>query len=662
MKRFISWCAVALALQVAPSAMAQEETPSSDLTSWSLEDLLNVTVTASRFEQSELEAPATTSVLTSKEIRDSGARTIPDLLALVPGVTVIRSAPGHWTVSIRGMNGLQANNVVVLVDGVRVNQSWDGEVDWGALPLQPDAIERIEVVRGPVSVLYGANAYTGVINLITRDPRHPRTAASASAGSDINGRPGIAASAMTGYAGEVWSMQLALAADVDNRSDFQGASARFGEESYHRTGVNMVNRWDFSTDASLVLHTAASYMEGADFSNVIPYPSMRRGVFADGSATLTVGNIFGDGDVFTFRGTFLGSRTYDHGHDDDPTVFRLGAVSDMEAGGEVSYRTVEFFRNRLLLGGNLDFINVDNRWLTDGFSNETVRQNGIYLSDEINLRPVLLTAGVRADFHPSIPEGKVSYRGSIAYLWDTHVLRLSGGSSFRTPTFSELGARYEATFANGNRFVVLEGNPSLRPPQIISAELAYQGIIADRLELMPSVFYNHLSDLIYQDFTPVIGKSYANLGTRDIIGAEIALAWLPLTALRVSASYTFQHYINPPENAFNTIGYPGANPAHMATLGIAGRLADNRLSMGLSALYRSDTDYLLRVGIPPRILVHEAGHHVALTPRIGWDIVPEQVEIYLAGTIHLPGDFQESPYIDAARLGSELLIGLSAVQ
>ncbi len=645
-------------------AYAREETDTGsapDYVAWSFEDLLNVTVTASRFEQSELEAPATTTVIDGKEIREMGKRTIPDVLATIPGIMVVQSAPGHFTVSIRGMNGMQANNVVVLLNGVRLNQEWDGEVDWGSLPVHPNSLARIEVVRGPVSVMYGANAYTGVINLITHDPRDGLSWVSTSGGADSEGNPGGTASANGGYVGDIWSLRIGLVADVDSRSELQGTGRRSGQDSYRRTGLTMVNRWDFSQRLSLTLNTAGSYAEGADFSNIIPAPSLRKTIFTTNAITLTAQRLLGDDDVFTLRGTFLGSRNYDSDQS-EATEFNLGVVLDREAGLEVSYRTPEFFRSRLLIGSAMDFINVHNPHLVSAFQSQTIRQSGIFISDELNLKPILLSAGLRADFHPSVPNGKLSYRASAAWLFKEQVIRLSVGSSFRTPTFSEMGARFFYNSEPDMEILILEGNPDLKPPEVLSVELAYQSIVANRLKLMPSVFYNHLSNLIYQDFEPVIGKTYANLGTRDIIGVELGLTYLPVDNLRIGASYTFVHFIDPPEDAFNTIGYPDANPDHVANLSIMGSLVDQRLSLSLSALYRSTASYLLRAGVPPRIYSNETDHNVTLTPRVGWDIVPGDVEVYISGNLRLPKGFKESPYDDDATLNSEVFVGLSAMR
>ena len=141
-------------------------------------------VTASRREQSTLEAPNATTVITAEEIRLSGATTLPDLLRRVPGAEVMALGVGSHNSSFRGFNQRIANKVLVLLDGRTEYQDFLGLTLWQGIPVGLDEIERIEVIRGPGSALYGANAMLGVVNIITRSPgTGPRAQLSATAGN-----------------------------------------------------------------------------------------------------------------------------------------------------------------------------------------------------------------------------------------------------------------------------------------------------------------------------------------------------------------------------------------------------------------------------------------------------------------------------------------------
>lgn len=127
-------------------------------------------VTASRIPQSVRQAPATVYVITGEDLATSGALTLWDALRAVPGVDVMTFRTFHGTVSIRGLNKSINSRTLVLVDGrssmtVAVDYSF-----WENLPVLLEEIERIEVVEGPASALYGANAVNGVINIVTKKP------------------------------------------------------------------------------------------------------------------------------------------------------------------------------------------------------------------------------------------------------------------------------------------------------------------------------------------------------------------------------------------------------------------------------------------------------------------------------------------------------------
>lgn len=142
---------------------------------------------ASRREQSVSEAPLAVDVVTREEILASGARSLPDLLRFRVGLDVVdgRSIDGNRAiVSVRGFPHEFAGNTLVLVDGRNVYSANQGGVYWERIPLPLSDIERIEIVRGPNSALYGTGAGVGVINIVTRKPgAAPAAAAAARAGA-----------------------------------------------------------------------------------------------------------------------------------------------------------------------------------------------------------------------------------------------------------------------------------------------------------------------------------------------------------------------------------------------------------------------------------------------------------------------------------------------
>ena len=137
----------------------------------SLSDLMNIEiVSATRSESKLSESPVPISVITAKEIADSGLDNIPDILARLPEIDVLHIGRSQTEVSLRG-KGINFNRrLLVLIDGRTEYNDLFGVTLWHAFPIAMDDIERIEVVRGPASALFGANAYSGVINIITKAP------------------------------------------------------------------------------------------------------------------------------------------------------------------------------------------------------------------------------------------------------------------------------------------------------------------------------------------------------------------------------------------------------------------------------------------------------------------------------------------------------------
>src|ERR1043166_4584427 len=166
MTRFNMRRSLILALVVATPLLAQEK-KIGEVTLFGEEQLKVEAATKTEIPISK--APAAVTVITAKQIAESGARTVPDLLRLVAGVNV-RWNPMTQTIDIRGFGENPfANRVLMLIDGAPVNSG-----DTGGFPLSPafdlfpvENIKRIEVVRGPGSSLYGENAYWGVINIVT---------------------------------------------------------------------------------------------------------------------------------------------------------------------------------------------------------------------------------------------------------------------------------------------------------------------------------------------------------------------------------------------------------------------------------------------------------------------------------------------------------------
>src|SRR5437867_12663205 len=129
---------------------------------------------AVRHEQPISQAPSNVYVITDEDIRQSGAPDLPTVLRRIPGIEVMQVTGADFEVSARGDNELQANKLLVMVDGRSIYDDDEGFVFWKAIPVTLPEIKRIEVLKGPASSIYGFNAFDGVINIITKSPEEMR--------------------------------------------------------------------------------------------------------------------------------------------------------------------------------------------------------------------------------------------------------------------------------------------------------------------------------------------------------------------------------------------------------------------------------------------------------------------------------------------------------
>jgi outer membrane cobalamin receptor len=167
MKRTTLWIAILAAFTSGSHAAGDS------LDELSLEDLVKTDITSvARKSQSLADVPAAAFVITAEDIRRSGARALPDVLRMAPGIQVAQIDNGRYAVTARSFNGRFATKLQVLVDGRSLYHSLFGGVMWELDPIPLEDIERIEIIRGAGAVMWGANAVNGVINIISKHTRN----------------------------------------------------------------------------------------------------------------------------------------------------------------------------------------------------------------------------------------------------------------------------------------------------------------------------------------------------------------------------------------------------------------------------------------------------------------------------------------------------------
>ena len=190
-----------------------------------------VVVSASRLESSLLNAPATMSVITADDIRTLPAQNYGDLLRPVPGLNVIQMSARDVNITSRQATSTLSNSQLTLVDGRSVYLDFFGLVLWDFVPDNPADIKQIEVIRGPASAVWGANALTGVVNIITNSPREaPGTTVNFSAG--LFGRNTDAVGGRS--AGRLYGANATMSRVVNNRWSYRVSAGYFHSDPYAR--------------------------------------------------------------------------------------------------------------------------------------------------------------------------------------------------------------------------------------------------------------------------------------------------------------------------------------------------------------------------------------------------------------------------------------------
>ncbi len=167
MKRYLLLALVAVVQADMPAfAEANEGNEYLDM---DIAQLMSITITSvAKKEQPLSDAAAAVFVITQEDIRRSGVTTLPDALAMAPGMQVAKINGGKWSVSTRGFGGYTSNKLLVLIDGRSVYSPAYSGVFWDMHHTLLEDVDRIEVIRGPGGTLWGANAVNGVINIITK--------------------------------------------------------------------------------------------------------------------------------------------------------------------------------------------------------------------------------------------------------------------------------------------------------------------------------------------------------------------------------------------------------------------------------------------------------------------------------------------------------------
>ena len=208
-----------------------------------------VVFSASRHQQKKQLSPSSITVITRSQIETAGAFSVVDILRRVPGMEVIVVSPGFTSVNTRLPTTYENHLFLVLIDGREVNNWILGQAFWEALPISADDIERMEIIRGPASAMYGASAFAGVITITTRAvPKE------SSAVMELEGGSWQRTGAMGRLSSRLGDLGLSLSAGYEYAGDF-GIAGELGKELLK---ARALLEWNASPDLFLRLDTNIS--------------------------------------------------------------------------------------------------------------------------------------------------------------------------------------------------------------------------------------------------------------------------------------------------------------------------------------------------------------------------------------------------------------------
>jgi iron complex outermembrane receptor protein len=523
-------------------------------------------VTASKKAQRLGDAPAAVTVITEEDIRRSGASTIPDLLRSVPGVDVMEPNRSQSNVSIRGLNDLFANKLLVMIDGRSIYLDYFGGVLWNVTPLLLSRVKRIEVVRGPGSALYGANAFNGVINIITKTPDEMAAAAARGAAS------GTAVSAAGGQNSRFSEATLSLNPGPGGWAVTLGAGYKatdgFGERK-----------------PGAVADSARVPVLTADAQRTLGAGSLRvaTGV-ANARADLTAVLNYRDADWDT---RYL-SLEYSQNETSVPwmarfyvNTFRLTQAGVRQVAArntdlEVQQQRDLSSRHALVYGAS--FRHSQLQAVLTGPGRHEQDLWSLYLQDEYRAGPhTRVVVGGRLDHH-SVHGTNITPRISLLrHLPGERTLRWSYGTAFRAPTLVDSYSDFPVFTAGVPVPTRILGSLQLRPEQVRSLEFAYRAGITGGGHVGLTVFHNKITNLIdyvttefapSPPFPPFFPTEFrrTNAGGARAAGVELESERPLRNGLRGIVNYAYQ------DVAYENGSRVSFSPAHKANLGMTADL------------------------------------------------------------------------------------------
>ncbi len=578
-----------------------------------------IVVTASRAEEAAAETPASVTLIDARRIERIGSPLVPDLLRLVPSVSVTTSGPAGSLTQVR-IRGAEANHTLLFVEGIRANDPAAGNEPRFEL-LNTDLASRIEVVRGPQSALWGSEAIGGVVAVNGAAPGSGGTQAFAEGGSRDTWRG--AARTELGNADRGLSFSIA-----GQRSDGIDSFTGDGEkDGYNNVGFRGAGR--FRLSPGLLVGASGFALRGkSEFDGFDQITFLHADTLDETHNKLAAGRLFAElgdkaGSYATASASLLGSSNRNE-LDDDP-VNRTEATR-RTLGLEGGHR---FGRHQLIAAIESEretFEASDTAF--GGFTNQDRARSHHSLTAEwraSDLGQVSADLAVRHDIFSKFKD-TTTFRASLRGNLGSGVsVSANYGEGIAQPTFFDLYGFFPGSFV---------GNPSLKPESSRGGEIALR-YASDRIGGSLTYFRQRLKDEIATVFLPDFTSTAVNAdGKSKRQGVEVEGHYHHSDALRLTVTYAWLD-ASEPDVSGGQFKEP-RRPKHSGSLAVDG--AKGQISYGAAIAYtgeRTDTNF----DVFPSLLVRLDPYWLA-SARITYRLTDE-LEAHVRVANAFDADYQD---------------------
>lgn len=517
---------------------------------------MNVEVTSvSRREQKLSQTPAAVYVIDQEDIRRSGARNIPDLLRMAPGVDVAQIDANTWAISIRGFNDRLASGVLVLIDGRSVYTPTTSGVFWDQLDVPLTDIDRIEITRGPGGTVWGANAVNGVINIITRNTQGTQGIVISGGGGSQGTAQGLAQ--YGGAFGQIGTWRVF--GDYSNQGNLTASDGvSEAADGWHMWHGGFRSDWKLSPADSLTVQgDLLQTSEGQTISVVFAHQLPLQRTFND-AVEFDSGNLLARWSHKLANGSDTALQVYfDRYNRDDLGVHEALNTLDLD------------FQHHLLAGARHDIVwGAGYRLMaddhTDGYGKAyiplalTNNLFSAFIQDEIALSGSLwVTLGSKFEH---VPYSGFEYEPSAKLLWQPtrrQAIWVSASRAIVQPDRENVSLQVDQyTFPTpGGGFGVAEviGNPNIKAEQLYDFEAGYRIQMNRQFSLDLATFSSYYRNLITAApgapfLNPGPGPSYLvlpyvfeNVARAHTYGAEVSGTWTATPHWRITPSLSAIH-------------------------------------------------------------------------------------------------------------------------